>query len=110
MSWNIVTRPVGVISFIHYKTQAALHEEYLGRPLRGLWHKFSSRNPALKDLNLKDLSLSKIAVTKAKPEPEKGGRAITFQLYDQEGKLVTEQTLHSGEIYDLDADIGVKYE
>jgi hypothetical protein len=105
---NYVSRPLGVISFVHPKTRALLHEEYLGRPLRGWRRTYVSRGKALESLNL-----GKFTVTKADADPMTETRAITLQLYDQDKQLISEQVIESGGamyFYDPDHDEDVKIE
>lgn len=104
--WNVATRPVGVITFTDSGgTRAILHDEYLGRPFRGWRHTYSSRSSALRSLHL-----SRLKATKAKPDPEKGGRAIHLCLYDDEGGLLLDNILHSGESDYVGHGVDVKYE
>jgi plasmid stabilization system protein ParE len=100
--WNMVSRPLGTLSFLHSRTQVILHEEVLGRPLRGWWHTYRSRAR-----NLGAVELSQVKVTRSKGS----SKAINLELYDQAGNLVSRETgLSSGDRFELDAQVIVRYD
>ena len=100
--WNVIARPVGTLSFIHRRTGVVLHEEQLGRPLRGWWRTYRSRHPGLAAVDLEQLN-----ATRGKGSP----RAINLELYDQDGNLVAREfNVRSGSQFDLDAQIVVRYD
>ena len=102
---NILTRPKGIITFKHRKTGLVMHEESMGHPWRGLWHKYKSKDPALKDLGL-----SKIEATRARA-PEGDSRAVNLVFYDENGDpFIQEEVVSSGEEFDLDVEIVVRYD
>ena len=82
-----------------------MHEEILGRPLRGWRHTYKSKHPALEELGI-----SRLVATRAKPH-EEAIRAINLTLYDETGApFIQEDELSSGEEFDLDAEIIVSYD
>ena len=100
--WNVMARPVGTLSFVHRRTGVVLHEEQLGRPLRGWWRTYRSRHPGLAAVDLDQLN-----VTRGKGSP----RAINLELFDQDGNLVSrELNVRSGSQFDLDAQVVVRYD
>jgi len=100
--WNFVSRPLGTLSFLHSKTQVVLHEEVMGRPLRGWWHTYRSRAR-----NLVAVELSQVKVTRSKGS----GTAVNLELFDRAGNLVSRETgLSSGDRFDLDAQVIVRYD
>jgi hypothetical protein len=100
--WNVTSRPMGTLSFLHSKTQVVLHEEIMGRPLRGWWHTYRS-----KARNLAAVELSQVKVTRSKGS----SNAINLELFDRTGNLVSRETgLASGDRFDLDAQVVVRYD
>ncbi len=103
--WHIATRPVGIITFGHRKTGLVMHEEFLGRPLRGWRHTYQSKHPGLEELGV-----SRLKATRAR-RPEEAIRAINLTLYDEGGApFLQEDGLPNGGDFDLDAEIVVRYE
>lgn len=110
--WHFVTRPVGRLVFETPKMRTILYEINLGRPLRGLWHRYVEDISPDKDAT-KPLKLSKVVVTKLKPDKGRGHRAVMLTLYDMGGDILEEDDLHSGEdiLYLAgDKEVRVKYE
>lgn len=110
--WHLFTRPVGILTFETPKIGSQLYEIKLGRPLRGLWHTYKENINPEKDAT-KPLKLSKVVITKAKPDLTRGHRAIELSLYDVEGEWLQDDTLHSGEdaMYSAgEKEVRVKYE
>jgi len=80
-----------------------MHEESMGRFPKGWWFKYTSKHPGLKDVKL-----SKVIVTRATPDDD-GRRQVKMQLYDDEGHMLMEPVIASGDSVDLDANIRIEY-
>ena len=86
--YNLVTRPLGIISFTDPSTGLILHEEIMGRPLRGFLRKYRSSHEGLFSMQL-----SKIIVQKKPADIETGKRSVEIELFDQDGEFLVAQTL-----------------
>ncbi|MGQ9595252.1 MAG: hypothetical protein ACUVXH_12080 [Anaerolineae bacterium] len=105
MIWNVRTRPTGIITFRDRRTGVVLHQEVLAKGWRGLWHTYRAKGGGLDALDI-----SKLEAKRARP-PEGVSKAIDLKLFDKDGGcFVDESGVGSGESFDLDRDVVVRYD
>lgn len=94
VTYNIASRPLGIISFIDPSTGLILHEEIMGRPIKGLLKTYRSTHDGLASLEL-----GKLVVRKQPKDIDTGMRTVEIELFDSDGEFLVSQNLVTGQIF-----------
>jgi len=113
--YNLSNRPLGVVSFIDPKTSVILHDEVMGRPIKGWFKTYRSTDDGLATLDLEKIVVRKL------PKDEDDKRTVEIELFDADGESLVSEIMITGEIFnhyytyesegeEIQAMVDVKYE